>query len=366
LSILLPTAWGTFEPAVRFVYQIQPDIPPFLFSFVYYLVAASVLLFFASRPAGLDDDAKIRADSISLEESDGTLEKPATTDLLPIQGGLELGTYLFIGNGLQVVGLKTVSSDRAAFLLQLTTIFVPLVQAIFARNLLAVPTKTWIACLIALCGVGLMGLDGAGDGSLSSLSSVSLDSLEFSQGDIFIVLGALSYTFHCIRLEGYAKTTSAVKLAAAKASTETLWSALTVTTCVVAALASSMDGSVLDVARSSGESIISYWEHSQNELQDTSANVDQWLTLAAAVTWTGLVTVAYTIYAQSFGQSRVKPATANLIYTIQPLFTALFAWAILGETLGPAGYAGGALIGSSVLLVIQDDDGSSDDKAIAD
>lgn len=349
---------------MRFVYQIQPDIPPFVFSFVYYLVATSALLFFASRPpAALDDDAPIGGDSIPSEESAESLTEPAVTDLLPIQGGLELGTYLFIGNGLQVVGLKTVPSDRAAFLLQLTTIFVPLVQAIFARNLLAVPTKTWIACLIALCGVGLMGLDGAGDGSMPSLS---LDNIEFSQGDIFIILGALAYTFHCIRLEGYAKTTSAVKLAAAKASTETMWSALTVATCVIAALTYSTDGSTLDVARSSGENIISYWGNFQNELQDTSANVDQWLTLAAAVTWTGLVTVAYTIYAQSFGQSRVKPATANLIYSIQPLFTALFAWAILGETLGPAGYAGGALIGSSVLLVIQDDDGSNDDKAITD
>jgi drug/metabolite transporter (DMT)-like permease len=351
---------------VRFVYQLQPDIPPFVFSLVYYLVATSALLFFASRPAALDDDVPIGGDSIPLEESDESLSKPTVADLLPIQGGLELGTYLFIGNGLQVVGLKTVPSDRAAFLLQLTTIFVPLVQAIFARNLLAVPTKTWIACLIALCGVGLMGLDGAGDGSISSLSSVSLDNIEFSQGDMFIILGALAYTFHCIRLEGYAKTTSAAKLAAAKASTETMWSALTVTTCVIAALTSSTDGSTLDVARRSGENIISYVGNFQNELQDTSAHVDQWSTLAAAVAWTGLVTVAYTIYAQSFGQSRVKPATANLIYSIQPLFTALFAWAILGETLGPAGYAGGALIGSSVLLVIQDDDGSNDDNAITD
>jgi hypothetical protein len=45
LPIFPPTAWGTFEPAVRFVYQIQPNIPPFVFSFVYYVVAASALLF---------------------------------------------------------------------------------------------------------------------------------------------------------------------------------------------------------------------------------------------------------------------------------------------------------------------------------
>jgi drug/metabolite transporter (DMT)-like permease len=72
---------------------------------------------------------------------------------------------------------------------------------------------------------------------------------------------------------------------------------------------------------------------------------------AAAILWTGWVTVAYTIYAQSYGQSRVRPVTANLIYTIQPVCTATFAWLLLGETLCAAGYLGGALIGSAVLLV---------------
>jgi drug/metabolite transporter (DMT)-like permease len=56
-----------------------------------------------------------------------------------------------------------------------------------------------------------------------------------------------------------------------------------------------------------------------------------------------------------------------LIYTCQPIFTALFAFLLLGETLNPAGYVGGALIGSAVLLVIiQNEDGdegnSSDDQ----
>ena len=74
--------------------------------------------------------------------------------------------------------------------------------------------------------------------------------------------------------------------------------------------------------------------------------------ILAAILWTGLVTVAYTIYAQSYGQRRVKPATANLIYTFQPVCTALFAWTLLGETLGPAGYIGGGLIGSAVLLEV--------------
>jgi hypothetical protein len=46
-----------------------------------------------------------------------------------------------------------------------------------------------------------------------------------------------------------------------------------------------------------------------------------------------------------------SPTNANLIYTFQPIFTALFAWLLLGETMGPAGFVGGGIIASSVYLV---------------
>jgi hypothetical protein len=39
-------------------------------------------------------------------------------------------------------------------------------------------------------------------------------------------------------------------------------------------------------------------------------------------------------------------------YTFQPIFTALFAWTFLGETMGPAGFVGGFIIGSAVYLVV--------------
>jgi drug/metabolite transporter (DMT)-like permease len=86
-------------------------------------------------------------------------------------------------------------------------------------------------------------------------------------------------------------------------------------------------------------------------------------TVGLATLWTGLVTVAYTIYAQSYGQSRIPATTANLIYTIQPFFTASIAWKVLNETtLGVYGYVGGSLIGAAVVLVVllvEDDDNNN-------
>lgn len=107
----VPLAWGTFEPAVRYVYTIKPAVPGFVFSVCYYLVAAVAL----STLALLSNQHKDGSDDSESAES----KKESS---LPILGGIELGTYLFLGNGLQVLGLKTVPSDRAAFLLQLTTV----------------------------------------------------------------------------------------------------------------------------------------------------------------------------------------------------------------------------------------------------
>lgn len=103
--LTVPLAWGTFEPAVRYVYAMKPALPGFLFSVGYYVVAALSLSTLAN---------------LSMLKSDGDVDEKNSE--LPIQGGIELGIYLFLGNALQVLGLKTVPSDRAAFLLQLTTV----------------------------------------------------------------------------------------------------------------------------------------------------------------------------------------------------------------------------------------------------
>jgi drug/metabolite transporter (DMT)-like permease len=383
LMVLLtvPLAWGTFEPAVRFVYSEGSDpIPPFVFSLLYYSVAAATLLGLAaavSAPNKFHD----RPSPIAPDNSAGTAaaeEAPfagdSSEEAWPIRGGVELGTYLFVGNALQLLGLQTIASDRAAFLLQLTTLFVPLAEAAASRSLWAVSGRLWVACLLALLRVFVMGLDGTGEASASDVSGGSLPTLSLTKalatvslGDLCVVGAAVAYTFHCIRLEPYAKATSAVKLAACKAVTETLWTVLSVFGFVAYYYSHLNDpgtGNVLSqFALESGRDITSYIEAAWNGFVDLSQRGDdsssvlvstlqaRVLPTAVAVLWTGWVTVAYTIYAQSYGQRRVPPVTANLIYTIQPVCTAVVAWLVLGETLGPAGYAGGTLIGAAVLLV---------------
>ena len=417
----VPIAWGTFEPAVRLVYKYEPLMPPLVFSFAYYLVATSVLTIgtlyssataaaataavSASRSASTtSDEDESTGDTEIIDETthDATTNKAfgsfsSFSDLpLSTRGGIELGTYLFIGNSLQVIGLKTVPSDRAAFLLQLTTIFVPLLKSLTASTV--IPLQTWIACLVALLGVALIGLDDGAAGVVSynnnvlndytirsysdvlHMASSLFDRLPaFSVEDGYIVLAAVFYTFHCIRLETYARSTaSAIGLATAKATTEMLWSGVVIVGCILVAVAlgvehNNVDGGVavstdivsgiVETARISGERIVAYGEGMQEQMMISSSSSSSssfahfftsggWPRVGLATFWVGAVTVAYTIYAQSYGQSRVPAVTANLIYSSQPIFTAMVAYFLLGESLGANGYIGGMLIGAAVLLVI--------------
>jgi drug/metabolite transporter (DMT)-like permease len=356
----VPIAWGTFEPAVRLVYQYQ-DIPPFAFSFAYYLPAAIVLELLSRASFNRYGHKQKSLQESKDDENIVILDVDDYDKTSPTRGGIELGTYLFLGNAVQLIGLKNVASDRAAFLLQLTTIFVPLVQSLLARNFSIISVKTWFACFVALTGVALIGLDDANvgvetdltfiDSFASQWSSSILNKLKFSVSDGYIMLGALFYSFHCVRLEKFSRETRPIDLAAAKAMTETIWSGLVVAVSLLAATFASSSNAIdpFGLARASGERIIDYIS------QSLPTSSDHWTDVVGATLWTSLVPVAYTILAQSYGQARVPAASANLIYTVQPVATCIIAFFLLGERLGLYGYVGGALIGVAVLLVTFDD-----------
>lgn len=313
----VPIAWGSFEVAIRYAYAAT-DIPitPLLFSVAYYAVATAALCLLTLIVRDTVDDGTENMQKSNVE---------AKENAMATRGGVELGSYLFLGNLLQVIGLQTIPSDRAAFLLQLTTLLVPIAQSLSERTL---PSgRIWFACATALFGVGFMTLDG--DGS---------SNLQWELGDTLVICAAVSYTFHCLRLDEFAQKTKPLRLAASKAITELSLSSLF----LVSAVLAFGHGAGGFFAQSGEDSIVFL----------SSLDFSTSVPLGLAILWTGLVPVSYTIYAQSYGQAKVRPVTANLIYTSQPIWTAVFAYSILGERLEVMGYIGGALIGASVLLAV--------------
>ena len=383
--LTVPISWGTYTPVVKYMYdKITPSMPGFIFSTGYYIVAAltlrGILLVVGLLSSRNNNNKLLLLDNnnvIEQEKAGGNNNNNnnINNDLITKRGGLELGSYLFIGNGLQVIGLQSVPADRAAFLVQLTTVMVPLLSAITAGTIYAIPLRTYVACCIAFIGVVVMGADGSSGGSggddVSNYIMVdssndgetittAIQSMQIvSQGDILCILAALAYTMHVVRLGKYAPQTNPLELAAAKATTEAL---LGIILCsCLAYVGSSSDLSQLlglpTFVNQMGSSISEYFSFLTTELTANngaglSNEISSSLVISiGAILWTGWVTCAYTIYAQSYGQRIVGPADSNLIYTTQPLFSSLFAYLLLGETLGSYGYVGATLIGISLWLV---------------
>jgi drug/metabolite transporter (DMT)-like permease len=206
-------------------------------------------------------------------------------------------------------------------------------------------------------GVIVMGLDSPEFDWTAILSSASGSNLQgfditFSAGDGLIIIAAFAYSMHVVRLGRYAKFVTPLQLTASKARVEAVLSFALVVILffgLPGTLFSDLSTEISTYIEGLGASIT----QSVSTPGETLVSSPQlWDTLVIfAILWTGWVTCAYTIYAQSFGQRRVSPTDSNLIYSTQPIFSSLFAFGLLGETLGAAGYLGGGLIGTALWIV---------------
>lgn len=339
--LTVPVVWGTYVPLVRLLYSIDPPIPGFVFSVAYFSLASVTTL-------GL------------LFSSNDTEENSLD---FPIAGGLELGSYLFLGNCLQVVGLETVSADKAGFLVQLTTILVPILSSV--GNFAAVSLRTWFACAIALLGISVMQLKVLIPVDLVTATSFN-DIISFpSIGEGLILAAAVCYSLHVIRLGYYAKSTTPLKLTAAKSSVETVWSILLVVFLVTIASAGGSEPArgVTGFLQQQGNEIVSFFENVVDRVHTGTLEKETVFKASLATLWAGWVSTAYVVAAQSFGQQRVtNPAQANLIYSLQPIFTAVFAYFLLGESMESTGVIGGGLILVAVLVVASAQPGTEREK----
>lgn len=295
-----------------------------------------------------------------------------------------------------MLGLQWTTADRAAFLVQLTTILVPVLEAtLFAGQPGVKPltSKAWAACALAALGVVVISADGAGvdfaalasaalhpaaapaaaaaalpidaaglaasSGAGGDASGAVTDFALSLRGDALVACSAVAYSFHVLRLGAIAPRTQPLDLAVAKAAAETAYSALTL------ALLLGVAPPLTDALGLGRDWLPGHFPPAAG-LDAFAASVAQgavgageWQAILVASLWCGAATCAYTIWAQSFGQRAVRPTAANLIYTSQPIFSAIFAAALLGEKLSPQGACGGAVIIAALLLSLQAEPGIS-------
>lgn len=235
----------------------------------------------------------------------------ARVDWHTLRAGLELGLWLGAGGTLQALGLQATTADRAGYLVQLSAVLVPLAEWLLNRARLSASTLAAMVC--SLLGVALLVLT---PGEVVAAAGKTA----LWRGDALVATSSLFYSAHILRLGALAKRhPDPLKLASAKALASLCVSAVTLAVLTLVAPA----GARLSLRR----------------------------TALPTMLFTGTVTCAYPMWAQNFGQRRVRPSRAALIYSTAPLWNALFAVLLLGQRLRPRAMAGAALMMGGFVLV---------------
>ena len=212
-----------------------------------------------------------------------------------------LGLIVLVSYVSQAYGLQYISSNRSAFLTSLNVLMVPLLGIFFgARPTLVV----FVAALIAVSGIGLMSWDGGAH----------------FWGDAATVLGAFAYALDVILLAKVAKRHVAHQLAA----TQIIWMAIM--------------GSLWMGLSALGT----------DRLETLPERVDG--TVLAGLIYLGVIAGAGMLFLQAVAQRHVTADKAALVYAMEPVFAAMFAWMWLGEMLTAQAAIGGVMVVAAVIL----------------
>lgn len=210
-----------------------------------------------------------------------------------------MGSLMCLGVVLQQIGLMGTSVTNAGFL---TALYVPLVPLLAWGFQRAAPHwSVWVAVLACLAGTALL----TGAGALQPRST----------GDAWVLASALPWAVHVLLVGQVANRLRGPYLLAC--------------------------GQFLVCAAISGVFGIASEPISAEGLRIA----------AAAIAYTGILSVGVGFTLQVVGQRHAPPADAAIILSSETVFAALFGAALMGDRLSSAALAGCAMILGGILLV---------------
>lgn len=310
--------WSTYAPALRYIYVTNETITPSQLTAFRAVVSAAALLITA-LVVRLTVSARVigpTRDSVS----GSTIQTLVSRQSLLISG-VELGVWNFLGTSFQALGLEQTTATKAAFLTQLVTALTPLV-AYLAGDI--VGGSSWVACCLALVGSTLVAVDDVNPDS-STLSILGL-----GWGEVWILLSTIFYAVATVRLSRLSPRHRALDLASIKL-------------CTFASMALvwwwTSESTHLPMATHLGQVSVG-----------ASGQQLSWVMLGILI-YSALGPGALASYLQTKGQAQVPPTEAQVIFSLTPVWAAMFAGFFLsGEQMGAMGWLGGAMIvGASVL-----------------
>ena len=207
-----------------------------------------------------------------------------------VRRGVVLGVFLGVGFLLQTTGLQDTSAGLSGFLTGSSVVMVPIVaSAVFA---VPVSPSGWVA--VGLSGVGLVLLTG-GPGAF------------VTTGALLTLAGAVGFAGHITALSQWATPANALGVT-------------TVSVTVAAILCGVAAGASGDLS--------------------APPSAPAW----AAVLYVAVVATCVGLAVQAWAQGALSAVTAAVIMTMEPVFAALLAVGLGGESLAPMAWVGGLVV----------------------
>ncbi|MEH2214962.1 DMT family transporter [Nostoc sp.] len=208
--------------------------------------------------------------------------------------GTVLGLLLFFLLAIETIALKTIPANRAAFIVSLSALIVPLLGWLSGKRVLL---RTFLTAGVAVIGIGIMFWEGG----------------ELRIGDLLMFVDTFIYAAYLIFLERVAPRHPTLPLTSVQL----------------------MFVAVLGVL----------WNNTQifNQFEVIRQH---W----GVILYLGLVSTAAVIWFQTLAQQWVSSDEAALLYTLEPLFATIFSFSLLGEHLGIRGLIGAILVLFALVL----------------
>jgi len=210
--------------------------------------------------------------------------------------GFILGSLLYASYFFQMWGIQYTSASNAGFITGLSVVMVPLL----GYFLYGKKPSISVSVGIGLAVVGLFLLTGA-------------DIFSWNSGDLLVLICAVTVAFHIIYTGKFAPQHNVLLLTAVQLSTVALLAA----------------------------SALMFYDFSQAQISGNA----YW-----AVIYLAAFGTVYPYLMQTQMQKFTTTARTALIFSMEPVFAALFAYLVAKETLSVSGWIGGALIVAAMIF----------------
>ncbi len=227
------------------------------------------------------------------------------TNLKTILAGSVLGLFYFSGFAAQTFGLNLTTATKSGFITGTFVVFIPILQLIIEKR-----KPKWFNILgVLLVLFGLVLLSSKGENALDFIRQLGSD---FNLGDLLTLLCAILFAFQVVYVDVFTKKYDYLPMV------------------FVQLLITGVGGFILSYV----------FSISSLEAVKFTLNTN----VVTAILYSAIFASIIATVIQLKFQKLVTPTKAGIIYSIEPIFAAVFAYFLLSEKISNFGLAGCVLI----------------------